>query len=136
VRVALRSVGLVAVGGAAGTAAREAITLAVPAVGSFPLATFGINVGGAFLLGLLLEFLARQDDEVGRRRSIRLLLGTGFLGGFTTYSALATESALLVGDGALALALAYALGSLVGGGVASWLGIVAGAWLNRPAVAR
>ncbi|MCU1443474.1 MAG: CrcB family protein [Cryobacterium sp.] len=135
-RVALRSVGLVAVGGAAGTAAREAITLAVPAVGSFPLATFGINVGGAFLLGLLLEFLARQDDEVGRRRSIRLLLGTGFLGGFTTYSALATESALLVGDGALALALAYALGSLVGGGVASWLGIVAGAWLNRPAVAR
>jgi CrcB protein len=132
----LRSVGLVAVGGAAGTAAREAITLAVPAVGSFPLATFGINVGGAFLLGLLLEFLARQDDEVGRRRSIRLLLGTGFLGGFTTYSALATESALLVGDGALALALAYALGSLVGGGVASWLGIVAGAWLNRPAVAR
>jgi fluoride exporter len=53
-----------------------------------PLATLLINLAGAFLLGVLLERLGRARGEPQRRRLVRLLAGTGFLGGFTTYSAL------------------------------------------------
>jgi len=48
-----------------------------------------INVVGAFLLGVLLERLRRARGEPERRRLVRLFSGTGFLGCFTTYSALA-----------------------------------------------
>jgi len=119
------AVALVALGGAAGTAARVAITLAIPPAGAFVVATFAINVVGALLLGILLEVLARRGPDVGRLRSIRLLLGTGFLGGFTTYSALATDTAMLTG-GDTGTALAYSLGTILIGGVATWAGIIIG----------
>lgn len=118
------SVGLVALGGAAGTAARVALSLAVPTEGGFPLATIVINVMGAFLLGMLLDALTRRGPDAGRLRDIRLLAGTGALGGFTTYSALATDGVLLGVDGSPAVALAYALGTLVAGGAATWAGIL------------
>jgi len=129
------AVALVALGGAAGTAARVAITLAVPSVGAFAVATFAINVVGAFLLGMLLEVLARRGPDAGRLRSIRLLLGTGFLGGFTTYSALATDTAMLTG-GDTGTALAYSLGTLLIGGVATWAGILIGSRLAGRRMAR
>jgi CrcB protein len=129
-----RYVGLVALGGVFGTAAREALALAlplrIPAAGGFPLAILLINVGGAFLLGLLLEALTRRGSDTGRRRTLRLLLGTGFLGGFTTYSALATDTALLLGApvaGPFGLAAGYALGSVLAGAIATWAGIAVGA---------
>ncbi len=129
------AVGLVALGGAAGTAARVAITLTLPSAGTFPFATFAINILGAFLLGMLLEVLVRRGPDTGRLRGIRLLAGTGFLGGFTTYSALATDTAMLTG-GDTGTALAYSLGTLLVGGAATWVGIVAGTRLAMRGAAR
>ncbi|MBD8705007.1 CrcB family protein, partial [Frigoribacterium sp. CFBP 13712] len=57
-------------------------------------------------------------------------IGTGVLGGFTTYSALAVDTATLLGD-ALPIAVAYGAGSVVLGAVASWAGITVGAVLHR-----
>jgi len=114
---------LVALGGAIGTGAREAISLAIPAVAGVPVSILGINVVGAFLLGVLLEGLLLGGPDAGRRRSVRLLLGTGVLGGFTTYSALAADSGLLLVDGRAPVAIAYALGTVLLGAAASWLGI-------------
>jgi CrcB protein len=113
----------VALGGAIGTGAREAISLAVPPVDGVPVAILGINIVGAFLLGVLLETLLLRGPDVGRRRDLRLFLGTGVLGGFTTYSALAADSGLLLLDGRPAAGVLYAVGSVVLGVLASTLGI-------------
>lgn len=115
---------MVALGGALGTGAREAISLAVPPIGGFPVAILGINVVGAFLLGLLLESLLRRGPDVGRRRDLRLFFGTGVLGGFTTYSALAADSSVLLIEGRALVGVLYAVGSVVLGVLASWGGIV------------
>lgn len=114
---------MVALGGAIGTGAREAISLAVPPVDGVPVAILGINVVGAFLLGVLLETLLVRGPDTGRRRDLRLFLGTGVLGGFTTYSALATDSGLLLLDGRPVAGVLYAIGSVVLGVLASALGI-------------
>ncbi|GAB2980330.1 fluoride efflux transporter FluC [Frigoribacterium salinisoli] len=120
-----RSLALVALGGALGTALREVIALSAPApAGSVPWSVLAINVTGAAVLGLLLEGLARGGPDEGRRRDLRLLLGTGVLGGFTTYSALAVDTALL-GDGHLPVALGYGAGSVVAGLLAAAVGIAA-----------
>jgi CrcB protein len=129
------SLGLVALGGAAGTGVREALALTWPApAGGFPLTILLINVVGAFALGALLEALARRGPDEGRRRGIRLLVGTGVLGGFTTYSSLATDAAALTGP-ALGTALAYAGITLVAGATASVAGIATGAALHRRSAA-
>jgi CrcB protein len=117
-------------GGACGTASRYGITLLM-GQRSFPWATFLINVTGAFLLGLLLEGLSRRVPDGGRRRMVRLFAGTGFLGGFTTYSALASDAVRLLQSGQSSAAAAYALGTMLTGGVASLVGIVTGAHLRR-----
>ena len=78
---------LVWAGGTIGTLIRYLVETAIPpAAGGFPSATFLINVSGSFALGFLLEFLARRGPDSGRRRRIRLTLGTGVLGGYTTYT--------------------------------------------------
>jgi CrcB protein len=115
-------VGLVALGGAVGTGLRYGLSTLVPHWNAIPVATLGINLVGAFLLGLLLETLARSGLGPGRARSLRLGLGTGVLGGFTTYSALATDTALLTG-GHPGLAIGYALVTVVVGAAASVAGI-------------
>src|SRR5690625_1897955 len=115
----VRGVALVFVGGASGTAAREAAGLLMaPTLGEVPV-TLAVNVVGAFLLGTLLHFPNRRTSADGQR----LLMGTGFLGGFTTYSALAVQTVALAGDGTAALAVLYALGSLILGCLAAWLGM-------------
>ena len=86
---------LVAVGGAAGTGLRYWISTAVPHWAGVPVATVGINVVGAFLLGFMLEMLATSGLDSGWSRRLRLGLGTGGLGGFTTYSALANDTAAM-----------------------------------------
>lgn len=71
------------------------------------------------------HILSRRPD-VGRRRLARLLLGTGFCGGFTTYSSLATATAVLLTDSATGTAVLYAVITVLGGAVASWAGILCG----------
>jgi len=124
---------LVFVGGTVGTASREALSLAFPPVNGVPYAIFGINVLGALLLGILLEALARRGEDHGRRRTVRLLLGTGFMGGFTTYSALAADSAALIGEGALGSGIGYALVTVIAGAAATWSGIALATSIRRPA---
>lgn len=130
-----RYLAVVFVGGAAGTAAREAVSLTVPALPGLPeipVTILAINVVGAFLLGLLLEALVRRGPDQGVRRLVRLLLGTGFCGGFTTYSSLATATAVLLAQGAAGAGVLYALGTVLAGAVASWAGIAVGALGRRP----
>lgn len=116
-------VAVVGLGGMIGTATRYALTTAVGSHGGFPTATFVENVVGAFLLGALLETLLRRGEEGPRSRLVRLGLGTGVLGGFTTFSSLALEVTVLLGDGAWAVAAVYATASLVLGVLACVLGV-------------
>lgn len=131
VHVRPEHVAVVFVGGAIGTAAREALSLALPPVHGIPYTVFGINVLGAFLLGVLLDALARRGRDHGRRRVLRLLLGTGVMGGFTTYSALATDSAALIAGGRAGPGIAYAMGTLLVGAGATWAGIALAAASHR-----
>lgn len=116
-------VALVFVGGAAGVLARAALDHRFPTGTGFPATTFAINVTGAFALAMLIQGLALRGSDVGSRRSMRLLLGTGVLGGFTTYSALAAQTNELVRSNHAALAAGYAVATVVVGFVASLLGI-------------
>ncbi len=115
--------GLITLGGAVGTSTRAVIENAVPSSpGGWPWATFGINVTGAFVLGLLLEVLARTGPDRGWRRRVRLTVGTGFLGGYTTYSTFAVEATGLTKDAPHVLGILYAVASVVLGVLAAALG--------------
>nr|NLI49305.1 CrcB family protein [Propionibacterium sp.] len=129
-------VGLVVLGGTAGTAVRDLIenTFRTPS-GQFPWATFAINVSGALLLGALVEALVLAPP--GPRRALQLTFGTGLLGGYTTYSTFVLET-ITLGGAAAASALEYAAASLAAGFVAAlaaMTGVRAGvrAWDRRAA---
>ncbi len=83
-------------------------------------ATFFVNVVGAFVLGVVIS----QLDENGRAR-----LGTGFTGGFTTYSAFALEPIEQWREGSRAAALGNVIGSVIAGTVAAAAGMwIGGGW--------
>lgn len=128
-----RLVVLVLIGGAAGTLARALLEDAYPAEpGQWPWTTFAINVSGSFLLGLLVSLIAARGDDTGSRRRLRLALGTGVLGGFTTYSTFIVEVDVLVRDGHVGLGAAYAVGAVVLGVVAAALGVILGGAAQTP----
>jgi CrcB protein len=126
-------IGIVAVGGAIGTALRAVLARALPAVDGISWTILAINVVGAFCLGLLLEALALRGPDVGRRRTMRLFVGTGVLGGFTTYSTLADDTARLLDLGRWGAGGGYALLSVVLGLVAVVVGIAVATTLRRRA---
>jgi len=126
-----RYIGLVAIGGTLGTAAREALSLLIPATGAFPVSIFLINITGAFALGFLLEYLLRAGPDEGRRRRLRLLVGTGFMGGYTTYSTLAVGVADALAGGEAALGILYGIVSVIVGIAAGFAGIALGAGTHR-----
>ncbi|USQ79940.1 CrcB family protein [Ornithinimicrobium faecis] len=123
---------VVTVGGALGTTGRYAVTHLIGTTHLIPWATLLVNVVGAFLLGLLLERLSRAGPETPARQVVRLGLGTGVLGGFTTYSALALELHDLLAAAEVAAAVAYGVGSVCAGLVACAGGIALGARGDRP----
>ncbi len=142
-----RYVGLVALGGACGTVARylvgswAAVLLtplailfpnAAETVLWFPLGTLIVNITGALALGYLLEALTRRGRETVRRRKIRIGIGTGVLGGYTTYSALALETQQMLADGLGWLALLYVVLTIAGGTAACLGGIAIAARADRP----
>lgn len=116
----------VLVGGTAGTLARWGLGRALPVRDGWPLGTLAANLAGAFLLGLLLEALARSGADEGGRRTARLLLGTGFCGAFTTMSSLDVEVLVLVQAHRPGLAAAYLAASLAAGLVLACAGIATG----------
>ena len=111
----LRRLLLVFLGGTIGTAARLGLALAIPDPAGIPVATLVANVLGALLIGILMARLPVATD-------VRVFLGTGVLGGFTTYSALMVGSVVLWAEAPL-LAAGYAVGSLVLGVAAAALGL-------------
>ncbi len=115
---------LAALGGAIGALARWAVAEAMPrADGEWPWATVTVNIGGCLLLGVLLGLLeVRRSDGDG----LRAFVGTGVLGGFTTFSAFAVEVTDMVDAGALLLAVGYVVVSTLGGVLAVGLGLGAG----------
>ncbi|WP_082812578.1 fluoride efflux transporter FluC [Cellulomonas timonensis] len=121
---------LVGLGGAVGGLLRWTATVVLdePA-DTFPWTTFGVNVLGSFALGLLVV------GFVGRRGApawVRPALGTGLLGGFTTFSAYAHAVDVLATGGRLGVAAAYLVGSVIAGVAAAGAGVALGSRL--PAV--
>lgn len=126
-----RSVLLVFVGGAAGTTLRYLLSLAVPPMLGIPVITLVINVVGAFALGWLLQTLALRGPDAGLRRDVRLLAGTGVLGGFTTYSSFAVDTDGLIAAQNLGGGVVYAVATVVIGALASVAGIALASALGR-----
>lgn len=120
----LIALALVGVGGAAGASARYLITALVPAGGLQILPTLAINVVGSYLLGFLNGHLNLRPGR--RAAALRLLLGTGVLGGFTTYSAFALQVVTAGSEGSWRLAIMYAGVSVLLGVGAAALGLVQG----------
>ena len=104
---------LVFVGGGFGSVARYAMMKAIGRVmgAGFPWHTLGVNLLGALVIGALTEFLALRVSGV---EGTRLLLVTGFFGGFTTFSAFSLESALMWQRGDYGALAAYVAASVIG----------------------
>jgi len=104
---------LVCSGGALGSGARYLVSAGmVRAFGdSFPLGTLAVNLLGSFLLGILMA-ASLEADAVSQ--DVRLFLGAGIMGGFTTYSSFNYELLSLAGGGQVGLALLYGALTLVG----------------------
>jgi CrcB protein len=105
-----RVLAAIAAGGALGAAARYGALLAWPAAkDGFPWATFAVNAIGCALIGVLMVLVA----ELGSAHPlVRPFLGTGVLGGFTTFSTYAVEVSELLTREEAGTALAYAAGTL------------------------
>jgi CrcB protein len=118
----------VALGGGVGAVLRyqtgRAMThwLGAAAATAFPWATLTVNVVGSLAMGLLVGWLARHGDAGGQ--TLRLLLGVGVLGGFTTFSSFSMEAVLLIERGSIGLAALYAGISVAAGIAAMVLGLL------------
>jgi CrcB protein len=121
----MRSLLIVALGGALGAAARYAFGgwVAGRAGDGFPWGTMVVNVSGAFLIGLV---LALSLDRAMIGSDWRLFLTTGILGGYTTFSTLSFEPVALMETGSWVLAAANMLGSAGAGVIAVMAGLVLG----------
>lgn len=99
----------IAVGGAFGAVSRYLVAKALTATlqsSAWPWSTFAVNLAGSLLLVWVLE--GGADAERGPEAPLRLALGVGFLGAFTTYSTFNYELLGLVRQGAYGRAIAYA----------------------------
>lgn len=116
----LATVLAVAIGGAAGSVSRYAVSLAMArASAGFPVGTLLVNVAGSLLIGVLLR--ATADGTVSRAA-----LTVGFCGGFTTFSAFSVETVALLQQGRTSRALLYVLVSIVLSVLATFAGLALG----------
>jgi CrcB protein len=126
--VDLRTLGYVVVGGTIGVLARAAIILPIGGEAAVTWVTLAINAVGSLLLGVVVGWLGE------RRPHARAFLGTGVLGGFTTYSSFAVGTAVWITSPWLAIGLAAA--SVTAGVVGAIAGLFAGRRMaRRPLVA-
>jgi len=117
---------LVGLGGFLGSIARFVASKSIDAKLNviFPYGTLTVNIIGSFILGLVYTLAIRKGDFP---ESWRLLIGAGFCGGFTTFSAFAWENLNLMQGKLLSTSLLYVVISLVAGFIAVW----SGAWFSR-----
>jgi len=117
---------IVALGGGLGAALRHLTNLAAFRLlgPNFPFGTLAVNVIGSFLMGVLVEVVARR---FGASAELRLFLATGVLGGYTTFSAFSLDTIVLWERGAPGLAVAYVGLSVL----LSLAAIIGGLWLVR-----
>jgi CrcB protein len=122
---------LVGLGGFVGANARFILARGVGALfdSRFPWGTFIVNVSGSFLLGVLGTLIALKLTP--NSEAMRLALGVGFLGAFTTFSTFELETHALLEDGSWLMAATNMFASLLVGLIALRAGIVvARAWLT------
>ncbi|MGD9783986.1 MAG: fluoride efflux transporter CrcB [Hyphomicrobiaceae bacterium] len=103
---------LASAGGACGAGARHLVNVGIGRLlgTGFPWATLTVNVVGSFLMGVLIEALMLR---LGGSAELRTFLGTGVLGGFTTFSAFSLDVSVLMSRGETGTALLYVVGSVV-----------------------
>lgn len=89
----------------------------------FPFGTLIVNIAGAFLLGLFTSMFIKKDRL---NHHLRLGIGTGAIGSFTTLSTLSSETVILIDKHAYITALLYILASIAGGIAAGYAGYRAG----------
>src|SRR5437016_5437924 len=114
---------IVALGGAVGSVLRYKLggfALHHTQSWNFPVSTFSVNLAGCFAIGILAALVEHHDLF---SPSTRLLLFTGLLGGFTTFSAFGYESAFLLRRGLVSIAAGYVLLSVFGGLLAVGVGM-------------
>lgn len=111
----------VAIGGALGSVMRYLIADALNRQDA-PWGTVVVNLLGSFALGLLVGWFARRNAD----SLVRIAVGVGFLGGFTTFSAWAVESIALADSGRMLGAAANVAGSMVLGLLAAGVGLAIG----------
>ena len=119
----MKGVLLVALGGAIGSVARYKLSgyvLHHTVDWRFPAGTFAVNVIGCLVAGVLAGLAEKHDMFTA---DVRLLLFTGLLGGFTTFSAFGLETMFLLKRGELLVASANIVLSVVAGLAALWLGL-------------
>ncbi len=117
----LRTLILVGIGGAVGSVLRYLTAVLTNRLCSsdFPFATFAVNLAGCLLIGILLGFAEKYQVL---NANLRNLLVTGFCGGYTTFSAFASENVNLLQQGHMLTAIVYMAGSIFLGLFAVWLG--------------
>ncbi len=116
---------LICLGGAVGTGARYLFSTAMTrAFGNFPFGTLGVNVIGSFLASIVMV-MALEKSALSP--DLRLIVVTGGLGGFTTYSSFNYETLHLAQSGAAMLAIVNVAVTLV----TCLLAGIAGIWLAR-----
>jgi CrcB protein len=118
-----RTLILIALGGGAGSALRYLTAVLTDRYfhGTFPLATFAVNVAGCFLIGWLAGMLGRYPYQA----DLKALFITGFCGGYTTFSAFSAENVHLFQSGHSLTAIAYIAASILAGLLAVWAGMAA-----------
>ncbi|KQM13664.1 camphor resistance protein CrcB [Sphingomonas sp. Leaf24] len=85
----------------------------------YPWGTLGVNLIGGLAMGLLTGLLLRS----GGSEPVRLAVGVGVLGGFTTFSAFSLDMVTMIERGAMVSALGYILVSVIGAGIALFVGL-------------
>ena len=117
----MRNALFVFVGGGVGSVLRYLLSLYIPAVSGFPMATFLVNVVGCFLIGWLMGHLSTSVNDT-TLSIYPFLLVSGFCGGFTTFSTVSLENIKLLQQQQIGLSLLYISLSLLACLLATGLG--------------
>lgn len=109
----IRTLIIVGLGGAAGSILRWLVSFLAEKIWGtgFPWGTFLVNFTGCLIIGLFIQYTDRTAGTV----ELRLLMATGFCGGFTTFSAFAFENVKMIEAGNYQGFFIYSLGSVAAG---------------------